>query len=61
VIGTLWEVESKVAEASFTNFYAELRRGIDPCDAFAKAQRFMCAEHPQYRDWGAVQYIGVPI
>ena len=58
VVGTLWEVESMTSRDFFVHFYGQLARGASRGEAFWDAQRTVRESHPQYRDWGAFQYVG---
>jgi CHAT domain-containing protein len=58
LVATLWPVETEVSEAFFTRLYTHIGDDDGPLEAFFAAQR-ECRQHfPQYRDWGAFQYLG---
>lgn len=58
IIGTLWPVETYTSHDFFTALYRELRHGRSILEAFTTAQRQTRERHPQYRDWGAFNFIG---
>ena len=58
VVGAMWPVEPDMATTFFTTLYARLAAGGDRLAAFRDAQVATRRSHPEYRDWGAMSYVG---
>ncbi|WP_051855783.1 CHAT domain-containing protein [Streptomyces sp. NRRL B-1347] len=58
VIGALWPVTAAAATLFFEELYSHLGQGHPKRDAFRHAQRRTRRAFPEYRDWGALTFIG---
>jgi hypothetical protein len=58
VVGAMWPITAQAATTFFTTLYTRLAIGGDRLSAFRAAQIATRRDHPEYRDWGAMSYVG---
>jgi CHAT domain-containing protein len=58
IVGTLWAVSDEAAALFFGRLYRQLELGESKLASFSIAQRETRLVFPEFRDWGAFQYLG---